>query len=141
MEIEFEIKVCSIHGHCILVDKETNGDILSLQMPLEIAEYICLCVNERDKLQKQVDLLTLGLLQEKRKTEVLLEALTAITKVRQGLYDYCIKHKIYEGVRGLNSEIIRCLIADYAISKAKGEQNDETRKTETENNPENNTEN
>lgn len=41
----YEIKSCSITDHSLLVDAETMGNKLSLQMPTNRAEYIRKCVN------------------------------------------------------------------------------------------------
>lgn len=42
---KFSTRPCSIPGYCLLVDKWTGGDKLSLQMPIEIAEYIVQACN------------------------------------------------------------------------------------------------
>lgn len=49
-QIKFKIKGCSILRHCILVDAETDGDKLSLQMPIEIAEQIVRACNAHEDL-------------------------------------------------------------------------------------------
>lgn len=48
--IQFAINPCSIHGYCLLIDKKTGGDQLSLQMPIEIAEFIVLACNAHEDL-------------------------------------------------------------------------------------------
>ena len=49
-KLTFITKPCSIPGQYILVDKETNGDKLSLQMPIEIAAFIVRDHNSHDAL-------------------------------------------------------------------------------------------
>ena len=54
-QMKFKIKGCSIARQCLLVDAETNGNLLSLQMPFDIAEQIVRTTNAHEDLLAACD--------------------------------------------------------------------------------------
>ena len=50
MSEKYKTKDCSITGHCLLLDIETDGKKFSMQLPIERAKEICLAVNNHDML-------------------------------------------------------------------------------------------
>lgn len=59
--MKFKTKETSQRTQCLLVDAETNGNIVSLQMPKEVGSQICKAVNYHDRLVERLTL-TEGLL-------------------------------------------------------------------------------
>ncbi len=54
-QVKWHTKPCSVHGHCLLIGPSTGRHELSLQMPIETAEYIVRACNAHKSLTRQRD--------------------------------------------------------------------------------------